>query len=78
MSYRRYDIWSKELPDGRVVEYHYGTLFQANQNKTSWAAAKVVSGIALEPIHNLATDLTRAQVEALFEGRLTGPLTGST
>jgi hypothetical protein len=76
MSYRHYDVWSKELPDGRVVEYHHATLFQANQNKKSWAGAKV-SGVALDPIHDLATDLTRAQVEALFEPRLTGPVAGS-
>jgi hypothetical protein len=77
MSYRKYDVWSKELPDGRVAEYHYATLFQANRKKKSWAGAKV-SGVALESVHNLATDLTRAQVEALFETKLTGPVTGST
>jgi len=74
MSCRKYDVWSKELPDGRVAEYHYATLFQANGKKKSWAGAKV-SGVALEPIHDLATDLTRPQVEALFERRLNGPVT---
>lgn len=73
MSARRFDTWSKELPDGRVVNYLYTTLFLANEVKKSWAGANV-SGVAVEPIYDLPTDLTRAQVEALFEGRLTDPL----
>ena len=77
MSYRHHDIWSKELPNGRVIEYHYATLFQANGNKKSWAGAKM-AGIVFEPIHNLPADMNRTQVEALFEGRLNSPSSGST
>jgi len=53
MSYRKYDIWSKELADGRLVEFTYGTLFQAGGRTKSWAGAKI-SGVALDPILNVA------------------------
>ena len=69
MSYRKYDIWSKELPDGRVVEYLYGTLFQARGKRKSWAGAKV-SGVVLKPIQNLDAGLTRPEVEAMFDKAL--------
>ena len=66
MSWRKVDIWSKQLPDGRIVEFRFFTLFQAEGKTTSWASARM-SGIALEPIRGLASDLTRSQIEALFE-----------
>jgi hypothetical protein len=66
MSYRKYDIWSKKLADGRVVEYVYGTLFQSGGKTKSWAGAKI-SGVALESIQNLAAGLPRSEVEAMFE-----------
>jgi hypothetical protein len=72
MSYRKYDMWTKELADGRVVEYLYGTLFQSEGKTKSWAGAKL-SGVASETIHNLPADMTRAQVEALFEKSITTP-----
>jgi hypothetical protein len=69
MSWRKVDVWSKQLSDGRLVEYHFFTLFQSQGKKKSWAGANV-SGVALEPIQDLASDLTRPQVEALFEKSL--------
>jgi hypothetical protein len=66
MSWRKIDAWSKQVPDGRTVEFLFFTLFQAEGKTTSWASAKV-SGMALEPIRGLASDLTRSQIEALFE-----------
>jgi hypothetical protein len=66
MSWQKIDGWSKELADGRVVEYLYFTLFQAAGKTKSWASAKV-SSVALEPIQNIATGLSRSEVEALFE-----------
>jgi hypothetical protein len=66
MSCKKIDVWSKELADGRVVEYHYFTLFQAAGKTKCWAGAKV-SGVALEPIQNITTGLSRSDVEALFE-----------
>jgi hypothetical protein len=76
MSYRKFDIWSKDLADGRVVEYHYFTLFQAQGKTKSWAGARV-SGVALEPIQNIATGLSRSEVEALFEKPLTDSVSKS-
>jgi hypothetical protein len=76
MSSRKYDMWSKELADGRVVEYVYGTLFQAQGRTKSWAVAKV-SGIALDPIQNIATGLSRSEVERLFEKSLTASVSKS-
>lgn len=66
MSYRKYDIWSKELADGRMVEFTYGTMFQAGGRTKSWAGAKI-SGVALDPILNVAAGLPRSEIEALFE-----------
>jgi hypothetical protein len=66
MSYRKYDIWSKELADGRMVEFTYGTLFQTGRRTKSWAGTKI-SGIALDPILNVASGLPRSEIEALFE-----------
>ncbi len=71
MSYRKYDIWSRELPVGRVVEYTYGTLFQGEGITKSWAGAKA-AGLALAPIQNLASDMTRPQIEALFDRDIVG------
>ena len=71
MSYRKYDIWSRGLPDGRVVEYFYGTQFQAQGKTKSWAFAKV-AGLDLAPIQNLASGMTRPQIEALFHRDITG------
>jgi hypothetical protein len=71
VSYRKYDVWSRELPDGRVVEYVYGTLFQPEGRTKSWAGAKV-AGVPLSPIQNLASDMTRPQVEALFDHDIAG------
>ena len=71
MSYRKYDIWSRALPDGRVVEYFYGTMFQAQGKTKSWAIAKV-AGLAVAPIQNLTSDMTRTQIEALFDRDITG------
>ena len=66
MSYRKIDTWSKQLSDGRIVHYLFCTLFQAQGKTTSWASANV-SGLVLEPVRDLANDLTRSQIEALFE-----------
>jgi hypothetical protein len=64
MSSRKYDIWSKEFADGRMVEFTYGTLFQAGGRTKSWAK---ISGVALDPILNVAAGLPRSEIEALFE-----------
>jgi hypothetical protein len=60
------DIWSKQLSDGRIVEYLFFRFFQSQAATKSWVYARV-SGVVLEPIRDLASDLTRSQVEALFE-----------
>ena len=69
MSYRRFDSWSKQLPDGRTVDYIYTTLFLANNKSTSWAVA-TMSGVMVKDVRNLATDMGRSQVEALFQNDL--------
>ena len=76
MSSKKVDVWSKELADGRVVEYHCFTLFQAAGRTKSWASARV-SGVALEPIQNIAAGLSRPEVEALFEEPLTDSVSKS-
>jgi hypothetical protein len=36
MSGGKIDAWSKQLPDGRTVEFLFFTLFQAEGKTTSW------------------------------------------
>jgi hypothetical protein len=67
--YRFVDTWSKELAGGRTVSYVYYKMFMGGGKTAGWAGANV-SGIALEPMRDLALDLTRSQIESLFEPRV--------
>ena len=66
-----YDWWSKELADGRVVKYLYGTFSGGGGVKRSWASA-TVSGADAETIQDVAVGLSRSAVEALFD-KLSAP-----
>jgi hypothetical protein len=77
MSYKKFDNWSKRLADGRVIEYHYATWFLSNGRTKSFASAKI-SGVAIEPIQNLAAGLPHSEVEALLEKSIMASASKST
>jgi hypothetical protein len=67
--YRFVDTWLKELAGGSTVSYVYCKMYMGGGKTTGWAGVNV-SGVALEPMRDLGMDLTRSQIEALFEPRL--------
>src|ERR1700759_5284167 len=69
MSYRFVDTWSKEVRHGATVSYVYCKIHSGGRRATGWAGADV-SGVTLEPLRDLALDLTRSQIESLFEPRV--------
>jgi hypothetical protein len=66
---KKSDVWSKQLSDGRAIEYLFLS-FVESQGKTKSLAYARVEGVVLAPSRGLAIDLTRSQVEALFENAI--------